>query len=456
MGVLTGALGPLDLSVVLAYAAATIALGLRSGAGNGGRESDFLLAGRTLTIPAFVVTLVSTWYGGVLGVGEYSYLHGLSNWLVLGAPYYVGTALFAWLFAERARRSETTTVPDLLHAAYGRGAGAIGTAVVFVLSLPAAYVLMLGVILRRAFGIGQATAIVLSSALCLAYLLARGFRGVVGPKGLQFALMYGGFLVLLPAAVAEVGGPSALASRLPAEALTATGGKPIGFVVAWYVIALQTLVEPTFYQRCFAARSPRVARTGLLVSIGFFAIFDAMTTFTGMYARALLPDLPSAVDAYPALAERLLPVGLLGLFYAGMLATVLSTVDSFLFVGASTFGRDLVWRLSGGRADQVVWTRVGLVVAAAASAAVALMSSSVVSLWYSFYSVGTAVLLAPLAGAMFPAIRTSGRWTAAGMVLSGAVTLGTFAWGGGAVEPIYPGLATALVTQAAGLVARRL
>ena len=456
MGVLTGALGPLDLGIVAAYAAATIVLGLRPARTAVGREADFLLAGRTLTVPAFVVNLVSTWYGGVLGVGEYSYLHGLSNWVVLGAPYYVGTALFAWLFAERARRSETTTVPDLLHGAYGRAAGGIGTAIVFVLSLPAAYFLMLGVILRRAIGIGQAAAIVLASAACLAYLLARGFRGVVGTKGLQFALMYGGFLVLLPAAVIEVGGPGALAARLPPEALTATGGKSIGFVVAWYVIALQTLVEPTFYQRCFAARSPRVARTGLVVSILFFALFDAMTTFTGMYARALLPDLPSAVDAYPALAERLLPAGLLGLFYAGMLATVLSTVDSFLFVGASTFGRDLVWRLSGGRADQVFWTRVGLVVATAASAGVALASASVVSLWYGFYSVGTAVLLAPLAGAMFPALRPPGAWTAAGMILAGAVTLGTFAWGGGVVEPIYPGLGPSFLVHLLGLASRRL
>lgn len=456
MGVLTGALGPLDLAIVAGYAAATIALGLRSARSAGGRTDEFLLAGRTLTLPAFVVTLVATWYGGVLGVGEYSYLHGLSNWIVLGAPYYVGTALFAWAFAERARRSETTTVPDLLHGAYGRGAGALGTFVVFVLSLPAAYFLMLGVILRRALGIGQATAIVLSAAICLAYLLARGFRGVVGTKGLQFALMYGGFLVLLPAAVVEVGGLGALAARLPPEALTATGGKPVGYVVAWYVIALQTLVEPTFYQRCFAARSPRVARTGLLVSIAFFALFDAMTTFTGMYARALLPDLPSAVDAYPALAERLLPAGLLGLFYAGMLATVLSTVDSFLFVGATTFGRDLVWRLTGGRADQVTWTRIGLAVATAASAALALAASSVVSLWYGFYSVGTAVLLAPLAGALFPALRPPGAFAAAGMVLAGSATLATFAWGGGAIEPIYPGLAVSFLVHGAGLLSRRL
>ena len=36
-------------------------------------KSEFLLSRRTLSIPAFVATLVSTWYGGILGVGEFVY-----------------------------------------------------------------------------------------------------------------------------------------------------------------------------------------------------------------------------------------------------------------------------------------------------------------------------------------------------------------------------------------------
>ena len=48
--------------------------------------AEYLVMGRTLALPAFVATLVSTWYGGVLGVGEYSYRYGISNWLVFGLP----------------------------------------------------------------------------------------------------------------------------------------------------------------------------------------------------------------------------------------------------------------------------------------------------------------------------------------------------------------------------------
>lgn len=448
-----GALGAADLAVVLLFLAATVWLGLRGTRGGSDREEDFFVAGRTLTLPAFVATLVSTWYGGVLGVGEYSYLHGISNWLVLGGPWYVGALLFAWLLAGRAREGREYTVPDRLYRTYGTGAGALGAATILAIALPAPYLLMLGVILRRATGIPQGAAIVLSAGLALAYIALRGFRSVVGPKGLQFALMFGGFLVLLPAAVLEVGGPSALAARLPAESLAPLGGRSLPYVLAWYVIALQTLVEPTFFQRCDAARSPRTARLGLVVSVLFFALFDALTTATGMYARALLPDLPSAIDAFPALSEALLPVGLLGLFYAAMIATVMSTVDSFLFVGGVSFGRDLAWRLSKGALDGVRWTRVGLLVATAAGTALALVSESVVSLWYAFGSVGTAVLLVPLLGSFFPRIRPPRGAVAPGMAISAAVTLSWIgsAAGDGApllgIEPVYAGLGTAVVIE---------
>ena len=450
-----GRLGGLDLAVVGAYLAATFWLGIRSARRKADDQEDFLLAGRTLTLPAFVVTLVSTWYGGVLGVGEYSYVHGISNWLVLGVPYYVGTLLFALLFAEKARTLGDSTLPDLLYATYGTWAGRLGALMVLALSLPAPYLLMLGVLLRRATGIPQPLAVILCSAFCLLYIGARGFRSVVQTKGLQFAFMYGGFLLLLPIAVAKLGGLSELKAHVPAESFSILGGQPLGYVIAWYFIALQTLVEPTFFQRCFAASSPRVARRGLLWSIVFFALFDGLTTFTGLYARALLPDLPSGVDAFPALGELLLPAGLLGVFYAGMLATVMSTVDAFLFNAGITLSRDLLARAGRSAAATIAGERIGLVAGAVLATLFALASSSVVNLWYDFGTVGTSVLLAPILGAFFPALRPTPFWAVAGMIAGGATAGAWMAGGWLGVQPIFAGLSASAIALACGIAARR-
>jgi solute:Na+ symporter, SSS family len=456
-----GHLGAIDLAVVGAYLAATWFLGVRASRRSRGVEDDFLLAGRALTLPAFVVTLVATWYGGVLGVGEYSYVHGLSNWLVLGVPYYIGTLLFALLYAEKARARNDATLPDILYDTYGRTAGILGAITVLALSLPAPYLLMLGVLLRRATGLPQPLAIVLCSLFCLAYIGARGFRSVVQTKGLQFVFMFGGFLLLLPIAVANVGGLGPLRAALPAAMFTPLGGARPGYVFAWYVIALQTLVEPTFFQRCFAAKTPRTARLGLFVSILFFALFDGLTTFTGMYAHALLPNLATGVEAYPALGELLLPVGLLGVFYSGMIATVMSTVDAYLFNAGITLSRDLLGRAGYVAARTLRGERIGLLAGAALATVIALTSESVVNLWYGFGSVGTSVLLTPLLGAFFPSLRPDARWAAMGMGAAGLVSL---AWVLSAtatgspwlsLEPVYPGLATAAGCAGAGILVRR-
>ena len=75
-------------------------------------EADFLVAGRRLTLPGFVASLVTTWYGGILGVGEYGWSHGLSSWLVFGVPYYLYALVFALLLARRARRTAALSPCD--------------------------------------------------------------------------------------------------------------------------------------------------------------------------------------------------------------------------------------------------------------------------------------------------------------------------------------------------------
>src|SRR5437763_6257946 len=129
---------PLDWALIVLYFAFLAAVWI----GRIGRRAgvaEYLVAGRAVTLPALVATLVTTWYGGILGVGEYSWRYGVSNWLVFGVPYYVGALLFAWLFARRAREAALYTLPDLLERHYGRGPALLGALAVFVTSAPAAF-----------------------------------------------------------------------------------------------------------------------------------------------------------------------------------------------------------------------------------------------------------------------------------------------------------------------------
>ena len=70
---------PIDWALLVLYFAVLGVVWLRARRAST-RAVDYLVAGRAVTLPAFVATLVASWYGGILGVGEYSYRYGISNW----------------------------------------------------------------------------------------------------------------------------------------------------------------------------------------------------------------------------------------------------------------------------------------------------------------------------------------------------------------------------------------
>lgn len=449
---------PLDWALVVAYFALLAVIWFRR-LGSRPAADDYFVAGRAVTLPAFVATLVTTWYGGILGVGEYAWRYGVANWVVFGVPYYLGALLFALLFAKRARETRLYTIPDLLDRAHGRGPALAGAVAVFVTSAPAAYVLMLGTLFAAMFGAPLVPCIVAAAVLSVFYVDRGGLRTVILTDQIQFVLMYGGFVLMLGFLFARHGGLPFLAAHVPATHWQWHGGNAPGAIFVWYVIALGTLVDPGFWQRAYAARDPRVARDGVLWSIGFWAIFDFMTTATGLYARALLPGLAEPVFAFPELARLTLPPVALGLFYLGMIATVMSTIDSYAFIAATTVGRDFIWRLRGGDESKLpFYSRIGLWLSTAVATALAVASQSVIALWHDIGSVATPMLLLPVATALAGRGKLGSRWTVAWMVVPGLVSLywvlaKSFAWTPGyplRLEPIYAGLGASLVTWFAG------
>lgn len=437
------------LILIAVYGALLVAMSIGS-TGRGGME--YLLDGRRLTLPAFVATLVTTWYGGILGVGEYAWSYGISTWLVFGLPYYLAALVFGLVLAPRLRRSQAATIPDLLHRAYGPKAALSGAAGVYALAVPVSYVLMLATLLHQITGLPLWLMALAGAAFSAFYVGLSGFRAVVRTDVLQLVLMYGGFLVLLPAALDHTGGLSGLWQALPASHRSWDGGLGWQTVLVWYFIALQTVVDPTFYQRVFAARSERVARLGVLTSVAMWAIFDFLSTFSGLAARVLLPGLDDPVAAYPALAEKVLPVGLAAVFMVGLFATIMSTLDSYLFLAASTVGHDMVRAPSGPEAERRR-IRLGLIVSAAVAAGGAVLFDSAVAVWHDVGSVVTGALLLPVLGIHLPQrARLSEPAAVTAMTGSAATALGWILGraGDGAyplgLEPMFPALAVGLAT----------
>jgi SSS family solute:Na+ symporter len=454
----------IDKLLIAVYFLMVVLVGFLAGKRHA-NSTDFLLAGRSLTLPLFVMTLVSTWYGGILGVGEFSYLYGISNWIVQGVPYYFFALLFAFFLAKKIRATNLITIPDKLHQSYDRKTAVLGAGLTFLLTTPAPYVLMLAVLLQLVSGWSMFACLLVGTAATTVYLFLGGFRSDVYTDVLEFVLMFAGFAVILPFAYSTFGGLEFIRNNVPPLHLTWTGGNSIQFIIVWFLIALWTLIDPAFHQRCYAAKSGEVAQKGILVSIVFWFVFDAMTATAGLYARAALPGLGNPVMSYPMLAEMTLPSVAKGMFYIGMLATIMSSLNTLAFVSAATLGRDIVWRMMGTADDSGVtrYTRWGIVVTAVLAIVVSLLVPSVIKQWYTIGTVIIPGLLVPLVSsyferwkvnadtafwAMLLSVLTSFVW----LLLGWTQKLGSSEFYPFGVEPMFPGLAVSLLVWGTGLV----
>jgi SSS family solute:Na+ symporter len=450
-------LAPADQIVILLYFGAVLLVGFLSTRRSSG-AAEYLLAGRSLTTPVFVMTLVSTWYGGILGVGEFSYRYGISNWVVQGVPYYVFALVFAFLLAKRIRSTNFVTIPDKLEEAYDKKTALLGAFLTFLLMTPAPYMLMIAVLLELVTGWGLPLCLLLGTIATTAYLFSGGFRSDVNTDILEFFLMFFGFAVILPFAWVKFGGFEFIQHNVPLLHLTWNGGNTIQFVLVWFFIALWTLVDPSFHQRCYAAKSGEVAQRGILISIIFWLLFDAMTATAGLYARAAMPNLPQPVMAYPLLAELTLPPVAKGLFYVGMLATIMSTLNTLALISATTLGRDMVWRIWGERVRpyEKRLTQWGLVITAVLSLVLALLIPSVIKLWYAIGTVIIPGLLVPLVTGYFEKWKAPPRYAFASMLLGWLTStvwlvigwraqLGVSEFYPFGIEPMYPGVVVSVL-----------
>jgi SSS family solute:Na+ symporter len=450
---------PLEALIVAVFLLAVVALGAAARRRDG--LEDYVLASRALTIPQFVATLVPTFYGGVIGVGEFSWKHGLSNWTTQALPYYLFAALYAVFLAGRVRAASGMTIADHLEGAYGRGSALIGAGLVFLLTAPADDMLMAGTLAAALTGARLELAVAAAGAAAVLLVWRGGLRSDVAANRLQIVVMFAGFALILPYAVRLVGGPAALAARLPADHLTWTGGLGWGKILAWWLIAVWTIVDPAFHQRCAAAESPAAARRGILVAIGFWFVFDAMTTTAGLYARAALPHLADASAAYPRLAEAAMPALARGFFYAGVSASIFAALQAKTLLAGVSLGHDFGDRLKPVSAQaRRRRAQAGLVAAVVVGFLMTRLVPSVVDLWYEVGSAVIPGLLLPMLGAYLPRWRVGKGWAVAaslggflaslGWVIAGA-RLGAPPLG---VEPPFPGLLLSALVWAGGLRAR--
>ena len=407
-----------DVLVVLLFFASILLIGFFTGRKTTSQADDYLLSSRKLTLFTFVLINVSTWYGGILGVGEFTYRYGLVSWFTQGFPYYIFAFLFGIFFAKKIREASLFTIPDKLTEVYGEKAGLISAVIVFILVSPAPYFLMSASLISLLFKIEIFPSLVITFILSIIYLIRGGFRSNVYVDVFQFFVMFIGFILILVFSGVEFGTVNFITSSVPANHIKVFGGMSPTFIIVWFMIALWTFADPGFHQRCYAAKSGSIAMKGILISILFWALFDFLTTSTGLFSKAVLPNLENPVLAFPLFAEKVLPAGVKGIFYAALFATIISTQISFLFLSGTTIGRDFIFRIKKdfNELNLKHYTVIGLIISGSIAIILAYLIPSVIEIWYTIGSLFIPGIILPVISAYYPKIRIEKKFILAEMV----------------------------------------
>lgn len=332
-----------DLWVIAAYFIIVIVIGVWVARRTESGE-DLFLAGRTLTwgvvgFSLFASNISSTTLIGLTGA---AYSSGIAvsayEWMA-GVPLLV----LAFVFAPLYFRSRITTVPEYLEKRYDRSVRLYFSAITIALTIivDTAGGLYAGAVVVKSFfpDIPVWQTCVGLGVFAGLYTAAGGLRAVVYTDVLQALVLLTGTAAMTAILFAELGWSwQAVLDNVPSEDHLSmvlprdnemlpwpgllVGVPLLGF---WYWVTNQYIV-----QRVLGAKNLRHAQWGALLG-GFLKLLPMFVmVLPGAMAISIVPDLPNPDMVFPTLTTTVLPAGLTGLVLAGLVAAIMSSVDSTL------------------------------------------------------------------------------------------------------------------------------
>ena len=346
------ALSNIDIATIVLYLVLVVGIGLWAGRGER-NSTDYFLAGRALPWYLIGFSLYASNMSGASFVGLMgaAYSHGMVvfNYEWTATIVLIFFALFMLPVFLRAR---LFTITGYLEARFDRRTRWVyaGFTLLTLMLIDTAGALYAGGIvigtLWPEVEIWQTSAAL--AVLAGTYTVFGGLRAVVVTDALQAVLMIGGAALIFWFGLSEIGGWAAMRDSLEQAQQRLMRPADDGFLPWPGIVGVILLgfyywtLNQYFVQRALAASSLDQARKGALFG-GLLKLPNVfLMILPGMMAVSLLPALDNPDRVFPSLAFDLLPAGLRGLVLAGLLAAIMSSLDSALTAAASLLTMDFV------------------------------------------------------------------------------------------------------------------
>lgn len=372
------------------------------------RESmgDYLIGERRLGAVALAISLSTSWLGG----GSLAFmltlvLEDLPAYFFLALGCVSNLLLYPFVVArpyDLARKHGWTTMTELVNGVLGPLSGKF--VAVFVPILFFSWLLFEvvggGLILSNITPLSYEQSVLLITSVICVYLLLGGFKSLIRTDIVQFGLMVfmvaGG--VYMFREVPDVDLRSFVADK--------QGLSVNGFLAGFFGFFALQFTESTVWQRVFAARSAETAKRAILGTSVLYVLSYGTLVAVIVLGSTLRPDLRDEA-LFGFIAFEVLPPWLGALFMVSLLAIIMSTVDTVLFIAAQSFSTDVAHVLGRSFAEPRRAIRVATGLMTLAILALSLATQDIKALFWFFVAMWAA--LVPIYYMFLPVRRPSDR-----------------------------------------------
>lgn len=376
---------------------------------------DYNVAGRSVSIYPLILTFVGTAVGGstLLGYMQNGYTLGMGQqWLNFGILF-AGILMLAFFLKKIRRYGEKynmVTIADFTTLRYGEAAR-----FPTVISILVAYSAITGMqfvaiatILNLTIGLSMVTGILISWVLLTLKTYFGGMKSVIWQDAFHGTIQTVGLFVLFVTVILASGGLSTIS-----ENATALGERanlsiftisPTEVFIYLLTIGAYQFVRQDLWQRFWAAKSAKVAMTGYWVSIIIAFLTGAAVIAIGVMGRYGLDmgEINPAL-AYYAVIGEVFSFPMIMVMIVALLATVISTADSFFMAGASSIVNDVVRPRMKVEDDKklLLYSRFSVIFVSVFALLMALYIPQLVQLWVTGTAMLVSAILAPVILGLF-------------------------------------------------------
>ena len=419
---------------------------------------DYFLAGRNLGIWQTTATNLASWAGAgvVIGFTGYFFEGGYSMiWIAI--PTAIGVYAFAFLLSRRISNIRQYTIPDLLELRYSKTAKYVGGVfiLIYMIGLTAANFMAAGWILNVVTGLRFEIGMIIAAVVIVAYTMLGGLKAVAWTDIFQWIILSIGIILAIIFVLMRVGGWSEMHATIAASEETSWMLYPMAvfdiktIISFFFIFTLPFIIDPIMYQRCYAARTPRIAR----LAVTYTGIFDGFLTFGAIVIAFGAVILFGSVEgfapdsSFPMIVKEIIP-GYAGVFIlVALIAAVMSSADTTLLVSGGTVSQDYYKPIAKNPNDRTAKriTLIAVPIIAILALFLAWQFEYIMEVCIFAFSVFVAGAVVPIIGAFYFK-RGTNAGAIASMIGGGGIAIVWKILGEPfGYDPVMPGLALSII-----------